>query len=121
MIDGKPYQQIGDVRPGGIVCVADHSSNFVPDHLPLGVPAQLLDTHIAIDIGVAGVAERMAHHHDIPAHLALISRLVVDLHREEDHDHVPHRAQESAPGAPQEGHPQEARDRARTKIWLETF
>ncbi|MAY20852.1 MAG: N-formylglutamate amidohydrolase [Erythrobacteraceae bacterium] len=88
MIDGQPFRQIGDVKRGGIVCVSDHASNFVPDDVPLGIPAELLDTHIAIDIGVGGVAERMARRHGIPAHLAEVSRLVVDLHREEDHTKV---------------------------------
>lgn len=88
MIDGLPYRQVGEPRRGGIVCVADHASNFVPDDVPLGVAKELLDTHIAVDIGVGGVAERMARRHNIPAHLATVSRLVVDLHREEDHPAV---------------------------------
>ena len=31
MIDGVPYRQIGQLRRGGMVCVADHASNFVPE------------------------------------------------------------------------------------------
>lgn len=88
MIDGLPYKQIGEPKRGGLVCVADHASNFVPEDVPLGIPSELLDTHIAVDIGVSGVATRMARRHDIPAHLAQVSRLVVDLHREEDHPAV---------------------------------
>ena len=88
MIDGIPFKQIGEVKPGGIVCVSDHASNFVPEDVPLGIPSSLLSTHIAVDIGVGGIAERMARRHGIPAHLAQISRLVVDLHREEDHPAV---------------------------------
>lgn len=88
MIDGQPYRQIGDMKRGGLVCVADHASNFVPENIPLGIPTELLDTHIAVDIGVAGIAERMARRHGIPAHIALVSRLVVDMHREEDHPKV---------------------------------
>lgn len=88
MTGGLPFKQIGNVTQGGIVCVADHASNFVPEDVSLGVPAELLDAHIAVDIGVNGVADRMARQHDIPAHLAQVSRLVVDLHREEDHPAV---------------------------------
>ena len=88
MIEGIPFKQIGEVKPGGIVCVSDHASNFVPDDIPLGIPSSLLSTHIAVDIGVGGIAERMARRHGIPAHIAQISRLVVDLHREEDHPEV---------------------------------
>lgn len=85
MIDDLPYRQIGEATRGGIVCVADHASNHVPEDVPLGIAPELLDDHIAVDIGVAGVAERLARRHDIPAHLATLSRLVIDLHREEDH------------------------------------
>ncbi len=88
MIDGQSFKQVGQVTQGGIVCVADHASNYVPDDVLLGVSAELLDLHIAIDIGVSGVAEQMAQQHGIPAHLAQVSRLVVDLHREEDHPGV---------------------------------
>ena len=88
MIDGLPYKQIGEPKRGGLVCVADHASNFVPEDIELGIPRALLDTHIAVDIGVNGVAARMARRHNIPAHLSLVSRLVVDMHREEDHPNV---------------------------------
>ncbi len=84
MIDDKPYRQVGEPVPGTIVCVADHASNFVPDDIPLGIPPRLLSEHIAVDIGVEGMAERLARRHSIPAHIATVSRLVVDLHRTED-------------------------------------
>jgi predicted N-formylglutamate amidohydrolase len=86
-----PYRQIGERTKGGIVCVSDHASNRVPEGIDLGIAPELMHEHIAVDIGVEGVAEVMAAHHGIPAHLATVSRLVVDLHREEDHDSVvPH-------------------------------
>ncbi|AKH41729.1 putative N-formylglutamate amidohydrolase [Altererythrobacter atlanticus] len=78
------FEQIGTPHKGGIVAVCDHASNHVPDGIELGVPAELMEKHIAWDIGAAGVTERLARRHDIPAHLACISRLVIDLHREED-------------------------------------
>ncbi len=84
MIDDLPYRQVGEPVPGRIVCVADHASNFVPDDLPLGIPPALLNNHIAIDLGTEGVADILALRHGIPAHIAAVSRLVVDLHREED-------------------------------------
>ncbi len=67
------------------MCVSDHASNYVPDDVPLGIAPELLSKHIAVDIGVEGIAERMARRHAIPAHLACQSRLVIDLHREEGH------------------------------------
>ena len=84
MIDGLPYRQVGEPVRGRIVCVADHASNFVPDDIELGVPPELLDTHIAVDIGTEGIADRMARRHGVPAHIACISRLVCDLHRNPD-------------------------------------
>ncbi|WP_299307406.1 N-formylglutamate amidohydrolase [uncultured Croceicoccus sp.] len=81
-----PYRQVGTPSRGGIVLVADHAGTAVPDDIPLGIGPDLMKRHIAVDIGVEGVAERMARRHDIPAHLATISRLVIDLHREEDHE-----------------------------------
>lgn len=84
MIDSLPFRRVGEPTRGGIVCVVDHASNRVPPDIELGIAPELLDKHIALDIGVEGVAERMARRHAIPAHLACVSRLVCDLHREED-------------------------------------
>lgn len=84
MIDGQPYRQVGEVAPARIVLVADHASNFVPDDVELGIDPVLMDTHIAVDIGVEGVADRLARRHSMPAHIACVSRLVCDLHREAD-------------------------------------
>jgi predicted N-formylglutamate amidohydrolase len=92
MSDEQVFKQIGEYSGGPsaarIVCVADHASNHVPDDIPLGIAGELLDQHIALDIGVEGVAQRLVRRHGIPAHLATISRLVVDLHREEEHPNV---------------------------------
>lgn len=89
MIDGRPYRQVGaaraeDRKGGGIVCVADHASNHVPPDIDLGIDRRLLNEHIAVDIGVEGLTERIAREHGFPAHIATLSRLVVDLHRTED-------------------------------------
>jgi predicted N-formylglutamate amidohydrolase len=56
------FRQIGTPEPGGIVAVCDHASNRVPGGIDLGIATE----------------------HGIPAHLACVSRLVIDLHREED-------------------------------------
>jgi len=88
ILEHHPYRQIGAKHRGAIVCVADHASNHVPDGIDLGIPHNLSEQHIAVDIGVAGIAERMARRFEIPAHLATVSRLVCDFHREEDHPHL---------------------------------
>jgi len=81
------WQRFGDPdpRPGGIVALCDHASNHVPAEIELGVPPALLEAHIAWDIGAAGVVRQLAQRHGVPGHLAAVSRLVIDLHREEDH------------------------------------
>ncbi|MDG6078284.1 N-formylglutamate amidohydrolase [Erythrobacter litoralis] len=86
MIDNLPYRQVGveDARAGGILCVADHASNYVPDDIQLGIDPKLLNAHIAVDIGVGGMADRLARKHGLPAHIATVSRLVCDLHRKEN-------------------------------------
>ncbi len=88
MNDFQPYRQVGAARPGEIICVADHASNFVPDDIELGVSLARMQTHIALDLGVEGVAERLARRHAMPAHIATVSRLVCDLHRTEMDDNL---------------------------------
>lgn len=84
MIDGQPFRQVGEPGSSRLLCVADHASNFVPEDIQLGVDPALLNTHIAVDIGVEGLADRLSRRHQIPAHIACVSRLVCDLHRRED-------------------------------------
>ena len=83
LIDEKPYRQVGEAGPAELMCVADHASNFVPEGIELGIDPKLLDEHIAVDIGTAGIAERLARKHGIAAQIAQVSRLVIDLHRNE--------------------------------------
>ena len=78
------FRQLGSPRKGGIVVVCDHAANAVPEGIDLGVSAGTMDNHIAWDIGTGGVCDRLTRRHGLPVHMALYSRLVVDLHREED-------------------------------------
>ena len=76
---------VGTPQTGGILIIADHASNRVPTGIDLGIDPALLDQHIALDIGVAGVAERMvAADRRFAALLGNVSRLVCDFNREED-------------------------------------
>ncbi len=79
-----PYRQIGTPKLHSIVSVCDHASNFVPEGIELGVSAAVMQKHVAWDIGTSGVVERMARRHGIATHMAEVSRLVIDLHREEE-------------------------------------
>lgn len=73
-----------DGGPAPIVIVADHASAHVPADIDLGIDPALLSTHIAIDIGVAEVARLLASQLGCVAILGGISRLVIDLNREDD-------------------------------------
>ncbi|MDP3905644.1 N-formylglutamate amidohydrolase [Novosphingobium sp.] len=79
----EAFHLIGAPRFGGILVVSDHASNHVPADIDLGIDPALLDQHIAIDIGVAGVAQHMAERPGIAAFLGGVSRLVCDFNREE--------------------------------------
>jgi len=63
----------------GILTVVDHASNHVPPDIHLGIDPALLNEHIAWDIGAAALADALGY----PAHKATVSRLVIDLNRDE--------------------------------------
>lgn len=67
-----------------ILIVSDHASDHVPADIDLGIDPALMCTHIAVDIGAAAVARLLAARLGCRAILGGISRLVVDLNREED-------------------------------------
>jgi predicted N-formylglutamate amidohydrolase len=67
-----------------ILLIGDHASNHVPDDIDLGLNPALLDTHIAIDIGVAALGRALCAQLACPGILGGVSRLVLDLNREDD-------------------------------------
>jgi predicted N-formylglutamate amidohydrolase len=75
------YTLLGEIRDAGILIIADHASNHVPEDVNLGISKSLLNQHIAIDIGVFEVAELMVKKSSCAAILGANSRLVVDLNR----------------------------------------
>jgi predicted N-formylglutamate amidohydrolase len=81
--EDRVYRLLGEPGQGGILIVADHASNRVPDEVDLGISVSLLTQHMAIDIGVAGVGERMVRS-GTAAFLADVSRLVCDFNRDPD-------------------------------------
>jgi predicted N-formylglutamate amidohydrolase len=68
----------------GLLIVCDHASNAVPDDIDLGIDPRLLDLHIAWDIGAAALAHGLCDRFGAPGLFGAVSRLVIDLHREED-------------------------------------
>lgn len=87
-IMGEAWNSIAGDETTGILLIADHASNHVPADIELGIAPSQLDTHIALDIGVAELAASLCGRLRIPAILGGISRLVVDLNREEDAPHI---------------------------------
>ncbi len=79
----EAFRIVGAPRFGGILVVSDHASNRVPAEIELGIDPVLLDEHIAVDLGVAKVAELMAQRAGTAAFLGNVSRLVCDFNREE--------------------------------------
>src|SRR5581483_6858058 len=76
LIEGDPASDL--------LIVADHASAMVPADIDLGVPPELLEQHVAIDIGVAPLAADLCARLGCPAVLGGVSRLVIDLNREEE-------------------------------------
>ena len=74
------------LRPNGhsdFLLTADHAGRAIPRRLgTLGVPESELARHIAWDIGIAGVTERLAETLDAAAVLQNYSRLVIDCNRQ---------------------------------------
>jgi predicted N-formylglutamate amidohydrolase len=71
-----------------LLLLCDHASNAVPDDIDLGIALELLDLHIAIDIGAAPLTRALAARLHASAILGTVSRLVLDLHREPDHPNL---------------------------------
>ncbi len=82
----EAYRIIGTPRFGGVLVVSDHASNRVPDDIDLGIAPDLLEQHIAVDIGVGAIGELMATRPGVAAFQGNVSRLVCDFNRDE---HLP--------------------------------
>ena len=77
-----PVHQYNASGRSPFLLICDHYGRLIPHALgDLGLPAGELTRHIAWDIGIAGVAERLSDHLD--AHLVAqrYSRLVIDCNR----------------------------------------
>lgn len=77
----EAYRLYGEPKFGGILVVSDHASNRVPEDIDLGIAPELLEQHIAVDIGVGAIGQIMARRPGIAAYCAHVSRLVCDLNR----------------------------------------
>ena len=68
----------------GLLLLADHASSRVRGDIALGLPPAMMAEHVAIDIGVDPLARALCARLGCPGVLAAVSRLVIDLNREED-------------------------------------
>jgi predicted N-formylglutamate amidohydrolase len=80
----EAWTSIDGDRTDEILLIADHASSHVPDDIDLGLDPALLNTHVALDIGVAQLAALLCERIGMPAILGGVSRLVIDLNREVD-------------------------------------
>jgi predicted N-formylglutamate amidohydrolase len=92
MTDATDWQEGADRR---LLLVCDHAANAVPPGVTLGLPAAVMETHIALDIGAGPLTRALATTLDAPALLARWSRLVADCNRPSD---SPSLAPESSDG-----------------------
>jgi predicted N-formylglutamate amidohydrolase len=80
--DVPPVHEYNADGDSPFLFTSDHYGRIIPHALgDLGVPSSELERHIAWDIGIAGVAERLSDH--LAAHLIAqrYSRLVIDCNR----------------------------------------
>lgn len=74
------FEQYGDQ---GVLILVDHASNRVPSRFnSLGLPDDLLNTHIAWDIGARELGEKLANALQGQMFSCCFSRLVVDANRD---------------------------------------
>lgn len=80
--DGPACRLFGDVQASPVVLLCDHASNRVPASLNnLGLHADDLQRHFAVDVGAGALTERLATLLGCAAVLCNFSRLVIDCNR----------------------------------------
>jgi len=78
-----PVQVLRAAGRSDLFLTADHAGRAIPRRLnKLGVADSELERHIAWDIGIAGVTERLSSALDATAVLQTYSRLVIDCNRD---------------------------------------
>jgi predicted N-formylglutamate amidohydrolase len=83
--DPSPVIALNEGGSAPFLLLGDHAGRVIPAALAdLGLPAGALDLHIAWDIGVAGLGERLSAMLDAPFVRQAYSRLVIDCNRAPD-------------------------------------
>jgi predicted N-formylglutamate amidohydrolase len=85
MNEFKSFETISGDRDKGMVILADHAMNRLPErYARLGLPETAFARHIAYDIGVEELCRELAQRLGVPAVLGGFSRLLIDPNRGED-------------------------------------
>lgn len=80
--DPPPYRIFNECGSSGVLLVGDHVSNVIPRAMDnLGLADEVLQKHVAYDIGTGKLIDHLSRHLDAAAVTAGYSRLVVDLNR----------------------------------------
>lgn len=79
-----PFEILHGNAESGLLIVVDHASRHVPPDIALGIDPSLVDRHIGWDIGAADLGRALCARLGCPGLFGGVSRLVLDLHREED-------------------------------------
>ena len=78
-----PFRIVNEEGDAPFLLVCDHASRRIPASLQgLGLAEQILQRHVACDIGAEQVTLALAQRFNAPAVLASYSRLIVDLNRQ---------------------------------------
>ena len=85
--DPLPVRVLQPAGTSEFFLTADHAGRAIPKRLgTLGLPEGEIERHIAWDIGIAGITERLSEALDAAAVLQAYSRLVIDCNRRPDRD-----------------------------------
>jgi predicted N-formylglutamate amidohydrolase len=113
-----PVHEYNEAGRSPFLLTCDHYGRLIPRGLgELGLPAAELTRHIAWDIGIGGVAERLSN--DLDAHLVAqrYSRLVIDCNRPPGAASSIPRISEATPIPGNEGLAREAAEVRRAQIF----
>jgi predicted N-formylglutamate amidohydrolase len=80
----EAFQIVAGSADSGLLIVVDHASCAVPPDIDLGIDLAHAQKHIGWDIGAARLGRALCKRLGCPGLFGAVSRLVIDLHREED-------------------------------------
>ncbi len=81
----EPFEILDGDYASGLVLLADHARNLLPDGYDrLGLAESAFDRHIAFDIGIEDLTRQLSTRLGVPAVLCGFSRLLIDPNRGED-------------------------------------